>query len=115
LFRGSELDLSLYRSVCVIIKKRTINHTWTTEEKFGMIPFERIHHVSIAVRNLERARAFYGGVLKLPEMERPPFQSKGIWYAIGDQQLHLIEHPKGETLRSGGIDSTDGHFAPYDS
>lgn len=78
-----------------------------------MITFTRIHHVSIAVRDLERARRFYSDVLKLPEIERPPFKSKGIWYAIGDQQLHLIEQPRGETLRAGGIDSTDGHFAVW--
>lgn len=78
-----------------------------------MISFERIHHVSIAVRDLQRARAFYTDVLGLTEIERPPFKSSGIWYAIGDQQLHLIQQPAGETLREGGIDSTDGHFAVW--
>lgn len=76
-----------------------------------MIDFERIHHVSLAVRNLEKARKFYSEVLKLQEIKRPPFKSRGIWYAVGDQQLHLLEHPHGETLRKSGIDSVDGHFA----
>ncbi|TMV51390.1 glyoxalase [Paenibacillus mesophilus] len=76
-----------------------------------MIEFERLHHVSIAVRDLERARRFYSEVLRFQEIERPPFKSKGIWYAVGNHQLHLLEHPNGETLRNGEIDSVDGHFA----
>ena len=78
-----------------------------------MIEFERIHHVSLAVRDLARARQFYTEVLQLQEIERPPFNSKGIWYAIGSQQLHLLEHPKGEALRTSGIDTVDGHFAVW--
>jgi catechol 2,3-dioxygenase-like lactoylglutathione lyase family enzyme len=76
-----------------------------------MIEFEGIHHVSIAVRDLEQAKRFYSEVLNLQEIQRPPFKSKGIWYAVGNHQLHLLEHPNGETLRNGEIDSTDGHFA----
>jgi catechol 2,3-dioxygenase-like lactoylglutathione lyase family enzyme len=76
-----------------------------------MIEYERIHHVSIAVRDLEKARRFYSDILNFQEIQRPPFKSKGIWYAIGDHQLHLIEHPNGETLRLSDIDSGDGHFA----
>ncbi|MDB5084182.1 MAG: glyoxalase [Bacilli bacterium] len=76
-----------------------------------MIDFERIHHVSLAVKDLAKAREFYSEVLKFQEIERPPFKSKGVWYAVGDQQLHLLEYPKGETLRKSGIDSVDGHFA----
>jgi glyoxylase I family protein len=76
-----------------------------------MVEFERIHHVSLAVRDLEKAQKFYTEVLRFQEIERPPFKSKGVWYAVGDQQLHLLEHPNGGTLRVGGIDSVDGHFA----
>lgn len=78
-----------------------------------MIEFERLHHVSIAVRNLEKARRFYSEVLQLQEIERPPFNSKGIWYAVGPHQLHLLEHPQGGTLRTGEIDTVDGHFAVW--
>lgn len=37
---------------------------------------------------------------------------RGFWFAVGEggQQLHLILHP-GETLRTQGIDTRDGHFA----
>lgn len=76
------------------------------------IHYEQLHHVSVIVTDLERAKAFYGGVLGLKETLRPDFDFGGAWYAVGDtgQQLHLIVHD-GETRRSGGIDTRDGHFA----
>lgn len=76
-----------------------------------MIEFQSIHHASLAVRDIEVSRQFYSGVLQLQEIQRPPFDSVGIWYGLGSQQLHLIEQPQGETLRRSGIDSTDGHVA----
>ena len=78
-----------------------------------MIEVEGLHHVSVAVRDLKKAREFYSGKLKFQEIDRPPFKSKGVWYRVGNQQLHLLEHPNGETLREGGIDSVDGHFAVW--
>jgi catechol 2,3-dioxygenase-like lactoylglutathione lyase family enzyme len=76
-----------------------------------MIEIEQIHHVSLAVRDLSRAKEFYSGVLQFSEIERPPFGSRGIWYAIGDRQLHLSENSEAETLRASGIDDREGHFA----
>ncbi|WNQ12590.1 VOC family protein [Paenibacillus aurantius] len=70
-----------------------------------------LHHISLNVTDLERSKAFYGGVLGLEPLERPPFDFLGAWYSLGDnQQLHLILYD-GETLRSGEINSRDGHFA----
>ena len=71
-----------------------------------------LHHVSVAVSDLEAAKRFYGGVLRLVELPRPPFDFEGAWYRIGDRQLHLIVHPPARTLRGvSEIDSRDGHFA----
>ncbi|WP_274651372.1 VOC family protein [Paenibacillus humicola] len=77
-----------------------------------MIQHEGIHHVSIIVTDLQQAKTFYEEIIGLKEIERPPFDFPGAWYAIGPggQQLHLIVH-NGETLRSSGIDTRDGHFA----
>ncbi|PZE21707.1 VOC family protein [Paenibacillus xerothermodurans] len=76
-----------------------------------MIEFQHLHHVSLAVRDLATARKFYEEVLQLQQIERPPLKSKGTWYAIGSQHLHLLENPNGEALRESGIDTIDGHFA----
>jgi catechol 2,3-dioxygenase-like lactoylglutathione lyase family enzyme len=51
---------------------------------------KRAHHVSFAVTDVERARAFYEGVLGLEEIGRPDFGFPGAWYSIGDVQVHLI-------------------------
>jgi catechol 2,3-dioxygenase-like lactoylglutathione lyase family enzyme len=55
-----------------------------------MIPLVRLHHVSFAVKDLPASKRFFGGVLGLPEMERPSFNFPGAWYSLGDRQLHLI-------------------------
>ncbi|WP_347550607.1 VOC family protein [Pseudalkalibacillus hwajinpoensis] len=77
-----------------------------------MIEIEGIHHVSLAVTDLERARTFYSEVLCLKEMKRPDFDFPGAWYEVGSQQLHLIVHPSAKTLRgTRELNSKEGHFA----
>ena len=50
-------------------------------------------HVSVTVTDVERARAFYGGILGFPEVVRPDFGFPGIWYDLGrGLQLHIIEN-----------------------
>ena len=39
--------------------------------------FEGIHHISIAVDDLEEARDFYAGLLELAEIDRPPLPNPG--------------------------------------
>lgn len=72
---------------------------------------DTIHHVSLPVTDLERSKAFYGGILGLKEIERPPSDSPGAWYQLGDRQLHLIANDN-STFREGKrVDSQDIHFA----
>jgi catechol 2,3-dioxygenase-like lactoylglutathione lyase family enzyme len=54
-----------------------------------------VNHISFAVRDLERSRAFYEGVLGLETIERPDFGIPGHWYGAGDAQVHLIQVPEG--------------------
>lgn len=76
------------------------------------ITIQSLHHVSIVVRDLAVAKAFYSEVLGLREVPRPPFDFGGAWYTLGDRQLHLIVHPPARTVRgTTEIDSRDGHFA----
>lgn len=77
-----------------------------------MFEIETIHHVSLNVTDLARARRFYGDLLGFPEIERPAFDFEGAWYQVGDRQLHLIVHDPARTLRgTNEVDSRDGHFA----
>ena len=70
-----------------------------------------MHHVSLPVVDLERAKRFYLEIIGLQEIERPPFDFEGAWFRVGgNQQLHLIKSSHA-TFRAGNIDSRDTHFA----
>ncbi|HVB74555.1 MAG TPA: VOC family protein [Ktedonobacteraceae bacterium] len=50
-----------------------------------------LQHCGLVVRDLERARWFYGIVLGMQEVPRPSnFKFGGAWFQGGDSQLHLI-------------------------
>ena len=64
-----------------------------------------IHHIGIAVHDLEAAKRFWGGALGLEEVKRPKAIEKytSAWYQVGGAQLHVIENkdfvpPKGELI-----------------
>jgi catechol 2,3-dioxygenase-like lactoylglutathione lyase family enzyme len=52
-----------------------------------------IDHVQVAAppNSEHEARAFYGGLLGLKELEKPePLKSRGgVWFEVGPQQLHV--------------------------
>ena len=56
---------------------------------------QHVHHISFAVRDLAKSRAFYEGVLGLEPIERPDFGLPGTWYRSGQAEVHLIEAPEG--------------------
>ena len=77
-----------------------------------MLAIEMLHHVSLPVSDLERARKFYAEIIGLTELERPPFPFPGAWFQIGDRQLHLIGGDSKATFRTDKpVDSHDAHFA----
>jgi catechol 2,3-dioxygenase-like lactoylglutathione lyase family enzyme len=56
-----------------------------------------LHHASLLVTDLDRARSFYEGVLGLmPSPSRPPMAFDGVWYDLGEQQIHLLVLPSPE-------------------
>jgi catechol 2,3-dioxygenase-like lactoylglutathione lyase family enzyme len=75
-----------------------------------------IDHVTIVVKDLERSRGFYVGVLGMEEVPRPGFGFPGLWFQSGPSQIHLIEEdaasgPAGLARSSGGSVSRGHHFA----
>ncbi len=56
-------------------------------------PFTAIDHVQLAMPagKEERARGFYGDLLSMAEIPKPPELAKrgGCWFASGSVQLHL--------------------------
>jgi catechol 2,3-dioxygenase-like lactoylglutathione lyase family enzyme len=74
--------------------------------------FEGIHHISIAMDDLEEGRDFYAGLLELVEIDRPPLPNPGYWFQVGTVQLHLTE--KSSSNGTGEIPGTgagETHFA----
>ncbi len=51
-----------------------------------------LHHVQVACpAGSENAlREFYGGIVGLPEIPKPPVLAPrgGVWFRVGDQELH---------------------------
>jgi catechol 2,3-dioxygenase-like lactoylglutathione lyase family enzyme len=57
------------------------------------IRIHELNHVALHVSDLEASMHFYGEVIGLPQKARPAFDFPGAWYALGDQELHLIADP----------------------
>jgi len=56
-----------------------------------MIQVKEYNHIGIVVRNLEDCKGFYGTLLGLKTIPRPPFDFPGHWYQVGPRcQLHLM-------------------------
>lgn len=51
-------------------------------------------HAGVLVRDLARAKEFYGRLLGLSEIPRPDLGFPGAWYGLGPVQLHLIVPPE---------------------
>ena len=47
-------------------------------------------HAAILVSDLAKSQHFYSQILQLTTVDRP-LNFPGIWYQIGDWQIHLIE------------------------
>ena len=59
-----------------------------------MIKINRLMHVGLIIADLNRARAFYEGLLGFsPNPKRPNFGFEGVWYDIGQNQVHLMVVP----------------------
>src|SRR3954464_11190271 len=50
--------------------------------------------VMIRVADLAASVRFYGEILGLRALPRPAFDFPGAWFALGQQELHLVADPK---------------------
>jgi len=53
------------------------------------------HHMAVCVHDISEARRFYGEILVLVELERPPEIAKNFrsaWYRVGSSELHVVEN-----------------------
>ena len=72
-----------------------------------------IHHVQVAAPPAceEAAREFYGRLLGLEEIEKPPLLAVrgGCWFALGDGELHVgVEDPFRSRGSAGSTRATRG-------
>lgn len=60
---------------------------------------KRIHHVSIIVTDLDRARRFYSEVVGLQEIPPPStFDFKVAWFEINGQHVHLLPRDEADGI-----------------
>jgi glyoxylase I family protein len=88
---------------------------WSNKEKEDNMAIAALHHVTLLVDDVDKAAAFYGGVLQMAAKPRPAFDFPGLFYHCGDQEIHLIVTPQvppsGElTLRFGDGSTTTRRY-----
>jgi glyoxylase I family protein len=55
---------------------------------------DRLLHASLLIADVARSRAFYEDVLGLEaDAGRPDLGFPGVWYSVGNGQIHLIRQP----------------------
>jgi catechol 2,3-dioxygenase-like lactoylglutathione lyase family enzyme len=54
-----------------------------------MVKTALIHHMNLAIDDVEKARDFYGRVLGLQEIARPNTGRLGLWFGCATNELHL--------------------------
>lgn len=77
----------------------------------SMPPYETLHHVAIAVSDLDRAKRFYGDLLGFREIPRPAFAFPGAWYRVGDRDVHLIVVSRSPLNADAALQTPDAHAA----
>jgi catechol 2,3-dioxygenase-like lactoylglutathione lyase family enzyme len=104
------VDIKIFKLCYYLFIKISCSNIY--KEVTALIKYKGLHHVSLTVTNLERAKDFYSNILCLKETQRPNFDFPGAWYEVDQQQLHLIVLPASQTIRKDkNLSSREGHFA----
>jgi len=82
----------------------------------SLLQVKNLDHVTLVVKDLDRSREFYAGVLGMEEVPRPAFSFDGLWFQAGITQIHLIlEHaesgPAGNAVPDHRVKSRTHHVA----
>ncbi len=68
--------------------------------------------MQVTVSDIEKSRAFYGGFLGLPEMQRPEFAFPGAWFQLANgQELHIVHVPHANWRAPGAMEIFETHIA----
>ena len=65
--------------------------------------FNKFLHTSILVSDINQAESFYSNILCLTKSQNRNLNFPGIWYQLGDYQIHLIENK--EFINKNNINS----------
>jgi len=75
--------------------------------------FSMVNHYTVLVKDLEASKEFYENMIGCIPTKRPAeILGKGLWYSIGNAELHLIEYPTitiTQSLEDIKCKSDDGH------
>jgi len=58
-----------------------------------MVKAAMIHHMNVAIADIETARDFYGRILGMQELKRPNVGRPGLWFGCPPNELHLSVQP----------------------
>jgi catechol 2,3-dioxygenase-like lactoylglutathione lyase family enzyme len=82
------------------------------------IEVRSLNHAALLVSDVDRSRYFYGEVLGMEEVPRPPsFDFPGAWFRAGNTEVHIIgedEPGRAAQLQPGGFHRAElsrGHVA----
>jgi glyoxylase I family protein len=82
-------DVALLRLYKVSGQRIFHFHSYVQSKMVLTMQITQSLHTAILVTDLERSEHFYGKVLGLSKIDRS-LKYPGVWYQVGDYQIHLI-------------------------
>lgn len=70
--------------------------TTTNHKHKNMQNITQLHHSSVIVASTAASVDFYSKIIGLTQLPRPELPYPGAWFAVGTQQVHLLELPNSD-------------------